>query len=622
MLHRYLLAPLAALLLLAAPRRAHARAGAAGPADAPQVRRSLRYPLAGARCAALLARPLRVLLLLLALAGTAQAQTTTFGYTGSSQTYPVPAGVYRLAVVATGGSGGSAYGGGLGAVVQATLTVVPGEMLTVVVGGQGGRFISNTANVPGGYNGGGSSGSGGGGGGGATDLRRDRATGNTGDWFGGRNALLVAGGGGGANRPGSGNGGTPNGGNGLGYAATGSNSYGGSGATTSGVGFGSRFNGGSIGNGSTGGESFDSDSYDKGGGGGGGYYGGGGGYEGGGGGSSLVLPTGASGISYGVAPAAGDGMLTITPVAAPVTPAPVVSAPANNVEVNTATPTYSGTAPAGSTVTVYVDGTSLGTVTATGGGTFALVQPTALAQGSHAVYATAKTSSEPVSDNSAPNTFTVRSNTAPPGGNVGIGTTIPSQKLEVAGQIYSSTGGIRFPDNTVQTTAATLATGTSFIQNRNTPQSGASFNVAGNGTIGGEATIGGAANIGGNAIIGGTAYISGNTNISGAATISGNTTVVGAATISGNTTVGGSLAWRSGTSEKYSWSLAPGGLSLNESSVATGRLFVQDGGNVGIGTTTPDQKLAVDGNTSVSGDSYVGGTTNVGLNLNVAGARA
>lgn len=42
----------------------------------------------------------------------------------------------------------------------------------------------------------------------------------------------------------------------------------------------------------------------------------------------------------------------------------------------------------------------------------------------------------------------------PVAGNVGIGTTSPSQALSVAGTIYSSTGGFKFPDGTTQTTAA------------------------------------------------------------------------------------------------------------------------------------------------------------------------
>ena len=41
----------------------------------------------------------------------------------------------------------------------------------------------------------------------------------------------------------------------------------------------------------------------------------------------------------------------------------------------------------------------------------------------------------------------------PSGGNVGIGTTTPGDKLTVAGVIASTTGGFRFPDGTVQTTA-------------------------------------------------------------------------------------------------------------------------------------------------------------------------
>ncbi len=50
--------------------------------------------------------------------------------------------------------------------------------------------------------------------------------------------------------------------------------------------------------------------------------------------------------------------------------------------------------------------------------------------------------------------------------NVGIGTTNPSEKLEVNGIIFTSQGGVKFPDGSVQTTA--------YIQNGNMMETGLS----------------------------------------------------------------------------------------------------------------------------------------------------
>jgi PKD-like domain/Secretion system C-terminal sorting domain/Glycine rich protein len=136
---------------------------------------------------------------LLFVAPTLEAQTITdsLNFTGSTQTYTVPCGVTSITIEAYGAQGGNgaiggnASSGGVGALggyAKGTLTVTPGQVLNIFVGGAG------TAPT-GGFNGGGNGGAqNAGGGGGATDVR-----------IGGTaaiNRVITAGGGGGGGRGG------------------------------------------------------------------------------------------------------------------------------------------------------------------------------------------------------------------------------------------------------------------------------------------------------------------------------------------------------------------------------------------------------------------------------------
>jgi len=66
---------------------------------------------------------------------------TTFNYTGSMQTYTVPAGVSKISIEAYGAEGGQGdggnYTGGLGAIIYGEFSVTPGETINIVVGGKG-----------------------------------------------------------------------------------------------------------------------------------------------------------------------------------------------------------------------------------------------------------------------------------------------------------------------------------------------------------------------------------------------------------------------------------------------------------------------------------------------------
>lgn len=233
--------------------------------------------------------------------------TSTTMPSSGTMTYNVPWGVTSLNFDLMGAGGGADTGmspnPGMGGRVQGTLTVVPGDMLNVTVGGQGN--MGALGGAPGGFNGGGASLGYGGSGGGATDIRLNGTSLS--------DRVAVAGGGAGSGGDGmfsvmGGFGGSTTGGNGefnmeLSQATGGTPTAGGAGALYT------------LGNGMDGAFGLGGASSAEGvsGGGGAGYYGGGGGaWSGGGGGSSYTSALLVSSVTHTAGVNAGNGSANIS----------------------------------------------------------------------------------------------------------------------------------------------------------------------------------------------------------------------------------------------------------------------------------------------------------------------
>ena len=294
---------------------------------APSV--SQRHPILRARTLAIAS--IAVILPVLLLSGESSRVATELEYSGVPQDYVVPPGICRLRVEvvgAAGGPGGTAGTPGAGARAIANVGVIPGEILSIRVGGWGGEAVGQTPGA-GGWNGGGDGGNAfggrvghpgkaGSGGGGATDVRRSATLEHR--------IVVAAGGAGGA---GGGIGGPIGTGGGDGGAASGLDGFAPLGTVNpaTGGGGGTPTTGGSPGRNApslavaatigvlgTGGDGA-SGGASGGGGGGGGLYGGGGGGASssfigghGGGGSSFGPP----GTEFRTGVSAGNGQATIS----------------------------------------------------------------------------------------------------------------------------------------------------------------------------------------------------------------------------------------------------------------------------------------------------------------------
>ena len=216
-------------------------------------------------------------------------------------------------------------------------------------------------------------------------------------------------------------------------------------------------------------------------------------------------------------------------------------------------------------------------------------------------------------------------------GNLGIGTPIPAQRLDVTGgsiKISTAGQGLIFPDATTQTTAATA---TSFIQNQTAATQTGGFNVSGTGTVGGLLTAGSASVTGSTTLAATT--VTGATNIntgsSTAATNIGTGSVANTVSIgnsAGTVAVVGSSIGLSGATTvtgatviNGTGSTAAATTSIGTGSGAGAVSLGRSGGTVAVGTLTGTGTRLVTadatGNLSTSTGTVESTTASNGLTL-------
>ncbi|QIX59831.1 T9SS type A sorting domain-containing protein [Hymenobacter sp. BT18] len=169
--------------------------------------------------------------------------------------------------------------------------------------------------------------------------------------------------------------------------------------------------------------------------------------------------------------------ISVTDVDDTAPSAPVVLLPTNGRLLGTATPTYSGTAEVGSTVSVSVDGSLVGTTTATDG-SWSLLQPGALSEGSHTVSARATDAANNTGPTSNTNNFTI--DVTAPTVSIGSGASSPTSTspIPVTVSFSESVTGLTLAEVVVSNGTASNLSG-----------SGASYSVSITPTGAGPVTV-------------------------------------------------------------------------------------------------------------------------------------